>query len=99
MTKNEYEKLSSYTTCTLKDRLKLYYKGALYCFINFIILVLLILVVGITSVKIVMFFTKDPFAIIGFTLLLNIIIWVLIAPFYIIGIEAFAKKFWGDELI
>ena len=98
MTKKEYEKLSSHTTYTFKDRLKLYYKGALYLFINVIILFLIILALGIASVNIVMFFTKDPYAIIGFTLLLSICLAVLIAPFYIIGTEAFSKKFWGDEL-
>ena len=67
-------------------------------FINVIILFLIILALGIASVNIVMFFTKDPYAIIGFTLLLSICLAVLIAPFYIIGTEAFSKKFWGDEL-
>lgn len=93
MAKSEYT-----TTYTLKDRLKLYYKGVLYVFINIIILLLIILALGIASVNIVMFFTKDPYAIIGFTLLLSICLAGLFAPFYVIGIEAFSNKFWGEDL-
>ena len=98
MTKSEYEKLISYTTYTLKDRLKLYLKGSLFLVIGSIYLVIQAIGSGAISVFIIRLFTNNPIINLIGALVLFMLLTILNSHLYVLSMEAFSKKFWGDEL-
>lgn len=74
-------------------------KRILFFFIGVIVLALAALTVVIVSANIVMFFTKDPVDIFGFTLLLSILISIPLAPLYLIGGRSILNKLRGEDFI
>ena len=92
------EKLSSYTTYTLKDRVKLYFKVTIFLLIGSIFLITQAIGSAAISVFIIRFFTDNPFINLIGSLLLFMFLLVLITPLCVLSMEAFSKKFWGEDI-